>query len=472
VINGIVTLAGPAPSEGVVVNFNSGDSAIVPTPASFVIPAGASSGAFNFTATDANPLFFGAVPVVLQAETGTTVQQATVSVARVLKPNMVVLGGPQNAVTTVPGGISGVGFVALNAAAPVDSIILLSNSNPALSLPQSVTVPARTWTAILPWTSLPVATLTTGIAIASVNGFTSTNSLTVTATPPPSLQSVTIPVVSPSQTFSSGDTLTGTVTLSGPAFLGGMNITLGSDTPAAVQLPANVAVQGGATSASFSVVANPVAGPTPVTITATLAGFPTRSALLTVIPGPTLTLTSYNLAPFTTIGPGAVTTGTVTLNQPAPAGGLTLALSASNPQPAKFPATVTIPQGRISGNFTVQGNSVSAPGTTSLIASYTGALAPLGTSVSTALTVAPTDTLHVTKATWSKSTQLLTVTATSTNPQAVLNVLIASGNVLLGTMNNQGNASYAFQMNIASIASVNLKSNLGGATGQGVTQLP
>ena len=123
-----------------------------------------------------------------------------------------------------------------------------------------------------------------------------------------------------------------------------------------------------------------------------------------------------------------------------------------------------------SGN--VQGNSVSGATSVTLSASYSGPLAPLGTSMSSTLTVAPTDTLHVTKATWSKSTQTLTVTATSTNAAAIVNVLNSNGNVPLGTMTNLGAGSYSLQMNTPSIASVNLKSNLGGSTGQGVTVVP
>jgi len=86
--------------------------------------------------------------------------------------------------------------------------------------------------------------------------------------------------------------------------------------------------------------------------------------------------------------------------------------------------------------------------------------------------VAPTDVLKVTKATWSKSALLLAVAAASTNPQAIITVLNASGNVPLGTMANQGGGSYTFQMTVPSIASVNIRSNLGGATGQGVTIQP
>jgi hypothetical protein len=120
----------------------------------------------------------------------------------------------------------------------------------------------------------------------------------------------------------------------------------------------------------------------------------------------------------------------------------------------------------------IQGNSVSSATTFPLTASYSGPLAPLGSGASTNLTVAPTDVLKAPKPTWSTSTHLLTVTATSTNPLAILTVLNASGNVPLGTMTNLGNGNYSFQETIASIASVNFKSNLGGATGHGVTIVP
>jgi hypothetical protein len=274
------------------------------------------------------------------------------------------------------------------------------------------------------------------------------------------------------QTFSSGQTLTGTITLSGPAFLGGMTVSLTSDTPGAVQVPASVIVPAGATSATFSVSAGPVVGPTPVNITATLAGVPSVSTSLTVIPGPALVITSYTLSPYSMIGPGVSETGIVALNQPAPAGGVVVSLSASPTQPAKFPATVTLAQGQSSASFSVQANSVSSVTAVGLIASYQGSLAPLGTQHSAQLTVAPTDTLHVTKATWSTSSHTLTVAATSTNPQATVSLLNANGNVPLGTMANLGNGSFNFQAVIASISAVNIKSNLGGSTGQGITVVP
>jgi len=186
----------------------------------------------------------------------------------------------------------------------------------------------------------------------------------------------------------------------------------------------------------------------------------------------TVAVAGYTLSPYTMIGAGVVTIGTVAINQPAPAGGVTIALSASDSKPAKFPATVTVPAGQTSVTFSVQGNGVSAVSSVTLIASYQGPLALTPSSVTVSLTVAPVDSLKVISATWSTAAQSLTVTATSTNPAAIITVLNANGNTLLGTMVGNGAGSFSFQLSTSSIASVNLKSNLGGSTGQGVKIVP
>lgn len=74
--------------------------------------------------------------------------------------------------------------------------------------------------------------------------------------------------------------------------------------------------------------------------------------------------------------------------------------------------------------------------------------------------------------TWSQSTHLLVVTATGSNPEAIITVLNANGNTPLGTITGDGSGNFTFQTTIASISSVNLKSSLGGATGRGITVVP
>ena len=209
-----------------------------------------------------------------------------------------------------------------------------------------------------------------------------------------------------------------------------------------------------------------------MTITATLTSLPAVSVTVTVIPGPALSITGFTLAPYWMLGPGVATTGTITLNQPAPAGGVILALSSAGVTAAKYPASVAIPMGQSSAPVTVLGNGVSTTTALTLTAWFAGTLAPLGTSAGVAMTVAPMDALKAPKPTWSTSTHLLTATCTSTNAQSVIAVLNAAGNAPLGTMTNLGNGNYSFRMTIASISSVNFKSNLGGATGQGITVVP
>jgi hypothetical protein len=168
--------------------------------------------------------------------------------------------------------------------------------------------------------------------------------------------------------------------------------------------------------------------------------------------------------PSTMIGPGVAITASVGLDRPAPAGGAVLALSASDPKAAKFPSTVTVPAGQSSVSFQVQGNGVSAPTIVALMATRDGATA------STTLTVAPSDKPSISAATYSQSKQVLTVTATDTNPAATVAVQNANNNAILGPMTNLGDGSYSFQLSIATSVptSVNIISNLGGKTGQGV----
>jgi len=82
---------------------------------------------------------------------------------------------------------------------------------------------------------------------------------------------------------------------------------------------------------------------------------------------------------------GNVSTGTVTLAAPAPAGGAVVTLASTNAALATVPASVTIPAGSDSGDFLVSTSVVNAPTAVNLLASYGGvtqgstlALSPLG----------------------------------------------------------------------------------------------
>src|SRR2546422_6268227 len=106
---------------------------------------------------------------------------------------------------------------------------------------------------------------------------------------------------------------------------GGAQVTLSSNNPAVV-VPASVTVPPGGTSASFSLSTSAVATSTLVSISASYGGA-TQTASLTVIPP---IVSSLALSPTSVTG-GSPSTGTVTLNAPAPAGGAQVTLSSNNP---------------------------------------------------------------------------------------------------------------------------------------------
>src|SRR5208282_5466154 len=167
----------------------------------------------------------------------------------------------------------------------------------------------------------------------------------------------------------------GTLVLSGPAPPTGLTVTLMSNNPSAT-VPASFNVAGGATSGTFNVTTLPVAASTAVSITATLPSGTFLSGGLTVIP-PVVTMLSFNPA---TVVPGQMTTGTVTLNGNAPAGGITVSLTSNNAGVLPVPANVTVLVNTNSQTFQVTAGAVAASttvtvtattGTTSLMANVT-----------------------------------------------------------------------------------------------------
>ena len=85
-----------------------------------------------------------------------------------------------------------------------------------------------------------------------------------------------------------------------------------------------------------------------------------------------------------TIAPGAAAQGTVTLTNPAPAGGVAVALSSSNSAVATVQTPVTVPAGASSATMAVTGI---APGTVTIVATAGGSSqsAPLTVSSGVAL---------------------------------------------------------------------------------------
>jgi hypothetical protein len=116
--------------------------------------------------------------------------------------------------------------------------------------------------------------------------------------------------------------------------------------------------------------APPVLGaPTLVTITATSAAFPGKSASATI----NVTNLFYLVLSPATIDAGGRSSGNyAVLYEPAPPGGAVIALTTSDPTAASTPATVTIPAGATSATFTITAGPVSATKSVVVTGTYLG----------------------------------------------------------------------------------------------------
>ncbi len=90
-----------------------------------------------------------------------------------------------------------------------------------------------------------------------------------------------------------------------------------------------------------------------------------------LVAGQSTALTSVSLNPAIVVG-GSSSTGTVTLSTPAPAGGAVVSLSSGNTAVATVPASVTVPASAISATFTITTTAVGAPTQLNISGSYSG----------------------------------------------------------------------------------------------------
>ncbi len=177
----------------------------------------------------------------------------------------------------VGGGGSAQGTVALAApAASGGAVIPLSSSDPAASVPASVTVPAGSTVATFPVATQLVSQPHAAVIAAAFPGGTRSATLTIA---PVTIGALTL---SPASLLGGGGAL-GSVQLSvaAPAALA---VALASSNPSVV-VPATVTVAAGATSATFPVFTAAVSSLTQATVTATL-GASQAFASLTLSPAP------------------------------------------------------------------------------------------------------------------------------------------------------------------------------------------
>ena len=234
---------------------------------------GAETGTFISTAVAAADLDSNKSPDLIQAN----LTQNDVTVLRNTSGNPPLLALTMLHPTSVVGGAANVqGNVFLGAPAPAGGLtIALASNGSSASLPATqVTIPAGSTSGIFQVTASPVDAASTDTISAILNGVTLSTTLQVV--PPYSLASVSVNPASQVSTLSA----TGTVTLTGPADSSAV-VLLASNNPAAA-VPASITVPAGSSSATFSIILQPVAVNTPVAISGSIDGV-TRSAVLTVL---------------------------------------------------------------------------------------------------------------------------------------------------------------------------------------------
>jgi hypothetical protein len=351
-VTGTVTLSGPAPTGGVLINLSSSNPAAATVPGSVTVSAGATSATF----TVASVPVAADTSVTISATSGTSTKNAALTVQA---PTLLSL--TLNPVGLI-GGKSSVASATLNGLAPSSGLtIALSSNNPSIAAPAgNIVIAGGSLSGSVTITTQGVASNTPVTISATLGTVTKTATLTVK---PATLLSVKL---TPASLYG-GATSTATVTLNGEAPAAGAVVTLASSNSSIASLPATITIPGGATSAAVTVQTQPVSPTTAVIISAVYAGL-TRTGTLTV---KAAILSAITLSPTSVTG-GSSSTATVKLNNPAPAGGAVVALTSSNTAAATVPSSVTVPAGAKTATATVSTNSVSVATTVHIGANYAG----------------------------------------------------------------------------------------------------
>jgi hypothetical protein len=180
---------------------------------------------------------------------------------------------------SVTGGQSATGTVSLTGpASGSGALVTLSSANPAATVPSSVTVPANASSANFAVNTSVVSSTTVGNITAIYAGVNKSSTLTVTApaSTPAALASLTL---NPT-TVVGGSSSVGTVTFDKPT-TSALVVTLASNKPTKANVPANVTVPAGASSATFNITTTRVSKRINANITASYGGV-TKSATLTM----------------------------------------------------------------------------------------------------------------------------------------------------------------------------------------------
>jgi hypothetical protein len=307
-VTGTITLTEAAPAEGVTFALSS-SNANAEVPATVTVAGGATTTTFTVTTTAVASQVTAAITATGSPPLSRNLVIRPMSAtAFAMSPNRVAPGSTSTGTVTLA-CVAGPGAVTVN----------LSTSNPLVTVPASIVIPAGapsgTFTATVGATSTSTAVTMT----ATLPGGTRTTSLTVA---PPTPASITF---TPATPVGSQPTV-GTVTLDSPAPPGGQAVDLASNNALATPNVAQVIVAAGATTATFGVTTLSTNVDVVVTFTATANGT-SRTKTMTVRKN---RMENFNVSS-QVLSVCREVTGEVKLFAPAAAGGTVVTLDNDQP---------------------------------------------------------------------------------------------------------------------------------------------
>ena len=351
---GNVFLTGSAPATGAVVNLSSNNPSFVQVPStnSITVQPGYSSAAFPISTSFTS----STVGATIQASYNNTMYGATVTVLPVVADGLTFYP------SAVTAGSSAQFTVYLNGPAPAGASVSLVSSNPsALQVAGSAPVPAGATSVLVAATTLGISSQTSVTVTATYNGGSAQAAVTIY---PLSVIGFNLSPVE----VTGGSNVTGTVSISGPAPSGGVNISLSSSSTL-VQVPSSVNIPQGSSSASFTATTSGVSSVNNVTLTVSYNGTSYSDPLTVVPPLPYLASLSFSPA---TVNSGSAATGTVTLTSPAPLGGIAVSLTSSFYAVANVTNAVVVQQGATTAAFNVPTSAIGFIAPVTISASYNG----------------------------------------------------------------------------------------------------
>jgi len=245
----------------------------------------------------------------------------------------------------VGGNTVGATITLATAASSTGQSVAISYGSSLVTGPAKVKVAAFAKTATFTVATSGVDSIQNPTATATLNGFSSTKSVEVD---PAQISNF---ITRPTSVYGgSTTTVVGTVTLNGKAGPSGLSYSTSSDSTNAVPDPTGK-VAAGAKVGTFNVNTKLVAVSTKATITASTTDASLASSFtILAVAIQSVTLDS------TTVNAGTSVNATVTLNQPAPVGGFTVAIS-SPTVGVTVPASVIVPAGATSVVFPLSASS-------------------------------------------------------------------------------------------------------------------